>query len=450
MMRRLILSFAVFAGLGSLMAQSPKPTPQSFTLDDLKRVEAARDDAQKQLKRLETQGAKAEREAAEIDRDLLAAAADSQRREEQAAAAEVRLADLSSEAGEARGKLTRDKAALDDLLAALMTFGAHRPPALAASPEDAGTAIRAAILMGEAAPALAERAKDLATRIETLKRLVEGVQVEKATLASADQALAARRQEIDALAQEKRLARVSLDTETATLRAETERLGHEAETLHDLLDSLAATAPGAPPTKPPDKLSDKLSDKLPGKTPGKQPDKPLGAPPGKPTAFASRSRPAPALPTHPEGGLRARPNDLPGSPLANAPRPGPKTASAPLPPAVGKRLRRFGAKSDGAASPGLVLATRSGAQVVAPLDARVEYAGVFRSYGQMLILDVGGDILVVVSGLDALYPEAGQWVLAGEPIGRMADQKSPPPELYLEVRRNGQPVDPEKWLGRGA
>jgi septal ring factor EnvC (AmiA/AmiB activator) len=59
-------------------------------------------------------------------------------------------------------------------------------------------------------------------------------------------------------------------------------------------------------------------------------------------------------------------------------------------------------------------------------------------------------VLVIVSGLDALYPEAGQWVLAGEPVGRMADQKSPSPELYLEVRRNGQPVDPEKWLGRGA
>jgi septal ring factor EnvC (AmiA/AmiB activator) len=87
--------------------------------------------------------------------------------------------------------------------------------------------------------------------------------------------------------------------------------------------------------------------------------------------------------------------------------------------------------------------------VIAPLDARVQYAGVFRSYGLMVILDVGGDVLVVISGLDALYPEAGQWVLAGEPIGRMADRKSPSPELYLEVRRKGQPVDPEKWLGAG-
>ena len=84
------------------------------------------------------------------------------------------------------------------------------------------------------------------------------------------------------------------------------------------------------------------------------------------------------------------------------------------------------------------------------MDARVEYAGVFRSYGQMLILDVGGDMLVIMSGLGDLYPEPGQWVLSGEPVGRMSGQKSPSPELYLEVRRKGQPVDPGKWLGRGA
>lgn len=436
MMRQVLLFLAVVAGLGAVMAQTvmaqtTKTAPSSYTLDDLKRVEQARDEAMRRLKRLETQGRKAEREAADVDRDLLSAAADSQRREAQAAAAEIRLADLSARASLTRAKLTSDTAALDDLLAALMTFGAHRPPALAASPEDAGSAVRAAILMGEAAPALSARAKELASRIDTLNRLVEGVQREKATLAEADQALAARREEIDALAQEKRLTRVSLDTETAALRAETERLGHEADTLHDLLDSLAATAPAAPSAKPTAaKASTRVSAPLSTGHAPARPSAPLSAPPA--------------------GGARARLNDLPGAPLAAAPRPGPEKASAPVLPAVGKRIRRFGEKSDGAASPGLILATRSGAQVVAPLDARVEYAGVFRSYGQMLILDVGGDILVVVSGLDALYPEAGQWVLAGEPIGRMADQKSPSPELYLEVRRSGQPVDPEKWLGRGA
>jgi septal ring factor EnvC (AmiA/AmiB activator) len=115
---------------------------------------------------------------------------------------------------------------------------------------------------------------------------------------------------------------------------------------------------------------------------------------------------------------------------------------------VGTRLRGFGQTVAGEKQEGLTLATRAGANVVAPLDARVQYSGPFRTYGLMVILDVGGDVLVVVSGLDALYPEAGQWVLAGEPIGRMADRKSPSPELYLEVRRKGQPVDPERWLAQ--
>jgi septal ring factor EnvC (AmiA/AmiB activator) len=103
---------------------------------------------------------------------------------------------------------------------------------------------------------------------------------------------------------------------------------------------------------------------------------------------------------------------------------------------------------EGQKQEGLTLSARAGATVIAPMDARVQYSGLFRTYGQMVILDIGNDVLLVVSGMEALYPEAGQWVLAGEPIGRMADQKSPSPELYLEVRRKGQPVDPETWLGK--
>ncbi|MBI1362188.1 MAG: peptidoglycan DD-metalloendopeptidase family protein [Alphaproteobacteria bacterium] len=415
MMRRArlaaLLVLIPLGGSGAI-AQSSLPRPDTYTVDDLKRVEAERDEAMKRLKRLETEGRKAARAAAEVDRDLLAAAADSQRREEQASAAEARLVDLNRQVVEARSNLVSDRAALDDLLAALMTFGAHRPPALAASPEDAGTAVRAAILMGDVAPALSARAKQLSERIDQLNALVEDVKHEKATLAEADEALAARRQEIDALAEEKRLARVSLETETASLKARTDRLAREADTLHDLLDDLAAAAPAAPSAKP--------------------------------------ARTAATSSTRPDAAAAPRPNVLPDSPLATAPRPGAPAGSAPLVPVVGKQIREFGQKRDGLVSSGLTYATRPGAQVIAPLDARVEYAGAFRTYGQMLILDVGGDILVVVSGLGAIYPEAGQWVLAGEPIGRMADQKSPSPELYLEVRRKGQPVDPKKWLGRGA
>jgi len=395
------------AGLCVLTAAAqPKTAPKSFTQDDLKRAEAARDAAVARVRTLEAKANAAAREMSAIDTDLIAAAADSTAREEAAYAAEEQLMILADESQTASTSLSADQAALDDLLAALMTFGARRPPALATSPEDSAAAIRAAILMSDAAPALSKRASELKTQIDTINRLAAETRDQQANLASATGALAARREEIAALAEEKRRATASLDAETAAARAESKRLAAEADTLRDLLASLAKSAPAKPSVKP-----------VP-KTPAKPAAKPL-ATPAKPAA-------------KPPAAVAARP---------------PSSTTAPLQPAVGTRLYRFGQTVEGEKQEGLTLTTRASAQVVAPLDARVQYAGVFRSYGLMVILDVGNDVLVVVSGLDALYPEAGQWVLAGEPIGRMTDRKSPSPELYLEVRRKGQPVDPEKWLG---
>ena len=273
----------------------------------------------------------------------------------------------------------------------------RRPPALAASPEDAGDAIRAALLLGEITPEMSERADELRGRISELRRIETSMRAERESLERSEQALAARRAEIEALADEKRLSRTSLAAETAAARAESRRLAGQAETLRDLLDSLARRAPDAPSLKP----------------------KPSGRPP------ASASMPAMA---------------------PSAPRPALSGPQTRLEPAVGKAVKTFGRKIDGDPYPGMTLATRPGAQVVSPADSRVAFAGPFRSYGEMLILDVGGGALVIVSGLDQIYSEAGQWLLTGEPIGRMSDRKTPPPELYLEVRRDGKLIDPARWL----
>lgn len=407
MMRRLALALMLLAT--PALAQS-RAAPKSFTQDDLKRAEAARDSAVARLRTLEARSSAAARDLGDIDADLIAAAADSTAREEAAYAAEEQLMILADETQTASSSLSADQAALDDLLAALMTFGSRRPPALATSPEDSAAAVRAAILMSDAAPALSRRATELKSQIETLNRLAAETRAQQTNLASATGALAARREEIAALAEEKRRASATLDAETAAARAETRRLATEADTLRELLDSLAKSAPAKPSVKP---------------SAGKPPVKPTPAKPGA-------GKPSATQPARPPAAVAARPS---------------AGITAPLQPAVGTRLHRFGQTVDGEKQQGLTLSTRPAAQVIAPLDARVQYSGVFRSYGLMAILDVGNDVLVVVSGLDALFPEAGQWVLAGEPIGRMADRKSPSPELYLEVRRKGQPVDPEKWLG---
>lgn len=394
-MRRLVLALLLLA---TPAAGQSRPAPRTFSQEDLKKAETARDAALARVRKLEAASASASRDLAAIDTDMLAAAADATAREEAAYAAEEQLMLLADESQTASATLVSDQAAMEDLLAALMTFGARRPPALATSPDDVSGAVRAAILMSDAAPALKARAEDLRKRLAAINDIAAATRAQQEYLASATGALDARREEISALAEEKRRAQASLDAETAAARAQAQRLASEADDLRGLLDSLARAAPLKPSLKP--------GVKPPARPPAKPPAKP---------STTSAAKPATA---------------------------------APLNPVVGAPLRRFGRTIDGEKQEGLTLSARAGATVIAPLDARVQFSGPFRTYGQVAILDVGGDVLVVVSGLETLYPEAGQWVLAGEPIGRMADRKSPSPELYLEVRRKGQPVDPETWLGR--
>ncbi|MES1200096.1 MAG: peptidoglycan DD-metalloendopeptidase family protein [Pseudomonadota bacterium] len=117
------------------------------------------------------------------------------------------------------------------------------------------------------------------------------------------------------------------------------------------------------------------------------------------------------------------------------------------PPASGVIRRSFGASaSGGPASQGVTLRTHGGAQVLAPASARVAYAGLFRSYGQVLILNLDGGYAVVLTGLGTIRVRVGEEVLAGQPVGEMSVSDTPAPDLYVEVRRNGRPIDPARWL----
>ena len=115
-------------------------------------------------------------------------------------------------------------------------------------------------------------------------------------------------------------------------------------------------------------------------------------------------------------------------------------------PAEGPLVRRFGDATPGGRLQGVLIRTEPRAQVRSPADARVQFAGVLKGYGVVVILRTGGAYDLVLAGLDSAAPPPGGRVAAGEPIGRMAATSRPAPELYLEVRRNGAPVDPSALL----
>ena len=110
-------------------------------------------------------------------------------------------------------------------------------------------------------------------------------------------------------------------------------------------------------------------------------------------------------------------------------------------PIVGKILAQFGQMhTESPSGKGLVLATTSKSHVVSPFDAQVVYAGPFRTYKNILILAHGTKHHALLIGMDRVDVSVGQTVLAGEPVGRMAD--TPQPKLYLEVRHKGKPINP--------
>jgi septal ring factor EnvC (AmiA/AmiB activator) len=116
-------------------------------------------------------------------------------------------------------------------------------------------------------------------------------------------------------------------------------------------------------------------------------------------------------------------------------------------PASGRIVRAYGARDPGApAAQGATLATAPGATVASPASGEVAYAGAFRSYGLVLILNLDGGYAVVLTGLDAIRARVGDPVRAGQVVGQMSAAATPAPELYVEVRRGGQPVDPGRWL----
>jgi murein hydrolase activator len=128
-------------------------------------------------------------------------------------------------------------------------------------------------------------------------------------------------------------------------------------------------------------------------------------------------------------------------------------------PVNGVKIRDFGAPdSAGSAERGLSIATRAGAQVTAPADAWVVYAGPFRSYGQLLILNAGGGYHLLLAGMERISVDLGQFVLAGEPVAMMGNGSqiaailatgSSQPVLYIEFRKDGTPIDPGPWWAAG-
>ncbi|WP_054309788.1 murein hydrolase activator EnvC [Mesorhizobium sp. 1M-11] len=334
------------------------------------------------------------------------------------------IEDISGKVGglkEQEKKLRESLAARRDVLAevlgALQRMGLNPPPAILVKPEDALSSVRSAILLGAVVPELRHRADIVVTELKELSRVTTSIEAERTRLAAAVTDQVAEKQRLNLLLQAKE--KLQSETETALVdeQKKARDLAAKASSLKDLIASLDAEA----------EKTRKAAEKA-RQNEAAQADADAKA---AATAVPEANRLASSVPFSAMQGQVSL-------------------------PVTGKIRRRFGADDGtGGAMLGDMVATQSGAIVTAPADGSVLYAGPFRSYGQLLILNAGDGYHVVLAGMSKLNVAAGQAVLAGEPIGTMGEARvastsatqngNTTLELYIEFRKDGKPVDPNPW-----
>lgn len=326
-----------------------------------------------------------------------------------------RLEGLKEQQEGIRISLAERRGVLAEVLAALQRMGLNPPPAILVKPEDALSSVRSAILLGAVVPELREETEILMADMKEMNRLSASILAERERLSASVREQLAEKERLSMLLEEKQGLQEKTEAAMETERAKSQELAERAGSLKDLIASLEKQA--------------------------------------------EKSRKEAEAAKRAEEERLAREAERSAPPEANR-----LVASAPFSalrgqlalPVTGRVKRRFGGKDqNGGAMFGDMVATQSGAIVTAPADGAVLYAGPFRSYGQLLILNAGDGYHVVLAGMSRISVTLGQSVLAGEPVGAMGEARvasaaassngNTGPELYVEFRKDGKPVDPTPW-----
>ena len=399
-----------------------------------------------------------------------------QRSEAQMTSIEGRLSELQTQEKVVRGSLEQRHGQIAGLLTALQRMGRNPPPVLVTRPEDALKMVRSAMLLSSAFPDLRDQAVKLGTQLSDLQGVMGNIRTEGTRLRAETDRLNEARTRLASLMEAKKLTLADRQSQLASVRVASAEISKNVTDLSDLIGRLDKTVTektglgaynnelkAAHETEPATQV---LSISPPPATGKPAPAQTVvtGAPAAETPAPETEADVAilapPAGPKQPMVELAPSGATLiPGSPGRIKPAIPFAMARAKLPsPAQGRRALAFGEKTQfGGQSKGIVIETRFSAQVTSPCDGWVVYAGEFRSYGQLLIINAGDGYHVLLAGLSQIDVQPGQFVLTAEPVGTMSggQKNSPPtaqvsgPVLYVEFRKDGRPIDPDPWWATG-
>ena len=444
MARELRILICASLAMGFTIAQPTLAAAQgSLSQDEArKQLESNRgklEATQRRSKELQGDLDKIQAERERINLRLIETAKLIQQSEGQLSVIESRLGEFESQEKVVRGSLEQRHGTISSLLAAMQRMGRNPPPVMITRREDALAMVRSAMLLASAFPELRGQAVQLTEQLNDLVRVMTLIRTEGEKLRAETARLNDARTRLSGLQESKRQSLTERQTELSQVRDAAADISRSVSDLSDLigkLDKEVAQRTGLGNYEQEMKAAEQEK-----------------AAAGQPPSGGADPAPSVVLAPNSERVAMLTPGRIkPAMPFIEA------RGLLPV-PAHGKRVLTFGEKTQyGSQSKGLVIETRQGAQVVSPTDGWIVYAGEFRSYGQLLIINAGGGYHILLAGLSQIDVQLGQFVLAGEPVGVMsaaakssqAKAQDNAPVLYVEFRKDQRPIDPDPWWADGS
>jgi septal ring factor EnvC (AmiA/AmiB activator) len=410
--------------------------------DDLSRDEAKKrlDETEQQLQssRVKAEGltknlAALAKERARLNSELIEAGKRVQASEAKLSETESKLSELNEQVNVIQSSITERKEAIVQMLSAMERIGRTPPPAIVTRRDDALAVVRGAMLLAKIYPELKYQADNLSQELKGLVTLQNSIRARRDEQKRETDKLTAERTQLDALLEEKKSRLAQGKSQLTQLNQSAKQLAAQADNLNELIARLDAQIAKSEVAQYDSEIAAEkaLRARLQQEvmaTPANEKVVEI-KPESTKVAFASPDRLKPAIPfEQAKGTLRL--------------------------PAQGRQIHGFGDRdAAGTTLKGISLQTREEARITAPADGWVVYAGPFRSYGELLIINTGGGYHILLAGMSRIDVSLGQFVLAGEPIAVMGDtaasgssgEDSSRPVLYVEFRKDGRPIDPGPW-----
>lgn len=404
-MRRALTALAataVFGGAALALAPADIFDPQAIAARERMQLIDAKQQSAAAMARsalLEKQAVAASSEADRLKKRSAALAARIQSAEADISAGEARVALVSRRLAGQRARLEQQQQPLLELATSLQQLSRQPPVSVLAQPGSLTDMVHARAVIDAAMPVIERRTAGARRELGALQTVRQQQAVALKALSASKAQLAQRRDALTRLENEGRLRSRELMS-SAQLEADRALgLGEKARDIVDLMDSLEADS----------------------------------------TVRAELAQLAGPLP---------RPRNPEGSVVNAAP---PAAAEADLAqgayrlPVVGRIVAGLGEVNEsGVRSRGVTIAARPGGQVVAPAPGRVGFAGDYRGYGKIVIIDHGGGWVSLLTGMIALSVGVGDTLDSGAPIGRAGSDDS---RITVELRRAGRPVDIVAMIG---